>query len=108
MGILKGVLFILILAASIGFAVHNDRVVSLRYYFGLESVPLPLFLWGFLFIFGGIVVSGIGAWLAQIGLKARVRHLKKTAADLEKRRNELKPGFSVQPEENGRAGKFFA
>jgi len=90
MGILKAIIFILILAASIGFAVSNDGAVSLRYYFGWESTPLPLFLWAFLFLFFGIVLAGIAAFLIQIGMQARIRQLRKSVAELEKRRNELK------------------
>jgi uncharacterized integral membrane protein len=90
MGIIKAIIFLLLLAASIGFAVHNDEAVSLRYYFDLESIPLPLFLWAFLFLFIGIVLAGISAFFIQIGWQARIRHLRKTAADLEKSRAELK------------------
>ncbi len=90
MGILKAILFLLLLAASIGFAVHNDGPVSLHYYFGLESIPLPLFLWAFLVLFLGIVLGGSAAFLVRIGWQARIRQLKKTVADLEKSRNELK------------------
>jgi uncharacterized integral membrane protein len=93
MGILKGVIFLLLMAASIGFAVNNDEALSLRYYFGLESLPLPLFLWAFLFLFVGIVLAGIAAFLTQLALLARVRQLKKTVADLERKRNE--PGSAV-------------
>jgi len=90
MGILKAIIFLLLLAASIGFAVHNDEPVSLRHYFGLESMPLPLFLWAFLFLFIGIVLAGISAFVIQIGWQARIRQLRKTVADLEKSRAELK------------------
>jgi uncharacterized integral membrane protein len=90
MGILKAAVFLVLLAASIGFAVHNDEAVSLRYYFGLESISLPLFLWAFLFLFVGIILAGVAAFLTQIGLLARIRQLKKGVADLERKRNELK------------------
>jgi uncharacterized integral membrane protein len=90
MGIFKAIVFLLLLAASIGFAVHNDGAVSLHYYFGLESMPLPLFLWAFLFLFIGIVLAGILAFFIQIGWQARIHQLRKTVADLEKRRAELK------------------
>jgi len=95
MGILKAIIFILLMAACIGFAVHNDGAVSLRWYFNLESMPLPLFLWGFLFLFVGIVLAGISAFLIQLGWQARIRQLKKTVADLEKNRNELKSGAFI-------------
>jgi uncharacterized integral membrane protein len=90
MGILKGIIFILILAASIGFAVHNDQGVSLRYYFGAESLPLPLFIWVFLFFSVGLILSGIAALFSRIAMQAKIRHLKKSIVDLEKKRNELK------------------
>jgi uncharacterized integral membrane protein len=90
MGILKAAVFLVLLAASIGFAVLNDEAVSLRYYFGLESISLPLFLWAFLFLFVGIILAGVAAFLTQIGLLARIRQLKKSVADLERKRNELK------------------
>lgn len=90
MGILKSILFILLMAACIGFAVHNDGPVSLRWYFNLESMPLPLFLWGFLFLFIGIVLAGIAAFLIQLGWQARIRQMKKTVADLEQIRNQRK------------------
>jgi len=90
MGILKAAVFLVLLAASIGFAVHNDEAVSLRYYFGLESISLPLFLWAFLFLFVGIILAGVAAFLTQIGLLARIRQFKKSVADLERKRNELK------------------
>lgn len=92
MGILKAMIFIILMAACIGFAVQNDGPVSLRWYFNLESIPLPLFLWGFLFLLLGIVLAAVAAFLAQIGWQARVRQLKKTVAELEKSRNELKSG----------------
>lgn len=90
MGILKGIVVIVLLAAGIGFAVNNDEAVSLRYHFGLESQPLPLFLWSFLFLLAGVILSGIVAFFSKIGLQARVRRFKKNLADLEKKRNELK------------------
>jgi uncharacterized integral membrane protein len=90
MTILKGIFIILLLAAAIGFAVNNDEAVSLRYYFGLESQPLPLFLWAFLFLLVGVILAGIVAFFSKIGLHAKVHRFKKTLADLERKRNELK------------------
>lgn len=90
MGILKGVFVLLLLAAAIGFAVKNDEAVSLHYYFEWETQTLPLFLWAFLFLLFGLILSGIVGFFAKIGLQAKIRKLKKTIVDLEKKRNELK------------------
>jgi hypothetical protein len=43
-----------------------------------------------LFLFIGIVLAGISAFVIQIGWQARIRQLRKTVADLEKSRAELK------------------
>jgi uncharacterized integral membrane protein len=95
MGILKGILFILILAAAIGFAVYNDQAVSLRYYFELESLPLPLFLWTFLFFSVGLILSGIVAFFSRMAMQAKIRHLKRNIGDLERKRNELKANVAA-------------
>jgi uncharacterized integral membrane protein len=86
MGILKGIFYLLLLAAAIGFALHNDQAIALSYYFGWVSLPLPLFLWGFLFFFAGLLVSGVIAFLSKLGLRSRLRQQKKLIADLERRR----------------------
>jgi hypothetical protein len=43
-----------------------------------------------LFLFIGIVLAGISAFVIQIGWQARIRQLRKTVADLEKSGAELK------------------
>lgn len=100
MTILRGLFFLLLTAAAIGFALHNDQAVALQYYFGWISMPLPLFLWAFLFFFIGLVVSGALAALSKIGLKARIRHHQKLLAELEQKRRTLRmepPSPEVQP-----------
>jgi uncharacterized integral membrane protein len=96
MAILKGIIFILILAASIGFAVHNDQGVSLKYYFGVESLPLPLFIWVFLFFSVGLILSGIVALFSRIAMQAKIRQLKRSIVDLEKKRSGLRSTRSAQ------------
>ena len=59
MGFLKGILFLFFAAFAIGFAVQNDGPVSLKYYFGWETILLPIFLWAFLSFFLGLILSGI-------------------------------------------------
>jgi uncharacterized integral membrane protein len=89
MGIVKGAVVFLLLAAGIGFAVQNDQPIPLRYYFGWESAALPLFLWVFLGILVGLILSGILATLSKIGFHSQIRRLKKVLADLEQERAKL-------------------
>jgi uncharacterized integral membrane protein len=90
MNILKGMFYLLFLAAAIGFALHNDHPVALRYYFGWVSLPFPLFLWAFLFFFVGLLISGVIAFLAKLGLRSRLRQQRKAIAELERKRISAK------------------
>ena len=87
MRILKWAIFLFILAAAIGFALQNDRPVSLRYYFGWESLSLPLFLWAFLSVLVGLIIAGLISAFSRIDLQSRIRLQRKQIADLERRRN---------------------
>jgi len=90
MNILKGIFYLLFLAAAIGFALHNDHPVALRYYFGWVSLPFPLFLWAFLFFFFGLLISGVIAFLSKLGLRSRLRQQRKAIAELERKRISAK------------------
>jgi uncharacterized integral membrane protein len=92
MNILKGIFYLLLLGVAIGFAIHNDHLVSLHYYFGWESLPLPLFLWAFLFLLVGLLISGGIAFSSKLSLRSRVRRLKKAIAGLEQKRQSLRGG----------------
>ncbi len=92
MNILKGLLYLVLLGAAVGFAIYNDHLVSLYYYFGWESLPLPLFLWAFLFFLAGLLISGAIAWGSKISLRSRIRRQKKAIAALEQKRQALKGG----------------
>jgi uncharacterized integral membrane protein len=90
MGLIRGTIFFLLLLAGIGFAILNDQSISLKYYFGWASPPLPLFLWAFLFLLLGLIISGIWAFLSKLRLYSRIRQRKKTIAELEQKRSRLK------------------
>ena len=82
------ILFFFLLAAAVGFAIHNDQSVTLKYYLGLVSVSLPLFLWIFLFFLAGLVAAGFLGFFSKLGLRTRIRRMKKEVDELEKRTQE--------------------
>jgi len=90
MGILKWVFFFLLLGVAIAFAIQNDQPVSLRYYFGWVSIPLPLFLWSFLSFFIGFILSGLMSSLSKAALRSRIRQEEKAMAKLERELGALK------------------
>ncbi len=85
----RGIIFFLLLVLGIGFAIMNDGPVSLKYYFGLETPPLPLFLWALLFLLLGLILSGLWSFSSKIGLHSRIRQSQRAIASLEKERNRL-------------------
>ena len=89
MGLARGIIFFLLLVLGIGFAIQNDGPISLKYYFGLETPPLPLFLWVLLFLLLGLILSGLWSFFSKIGLHSRIRHTQRTIAGLERERNRL-------------------
>ncbi|MGB9699108.1 MAG: LapA family protein [Thermodesulfobacteriota bacterium] len=86
MSFLKGIIFLCLLALAIGFALFNDEPVSLRYYFGWESIPLPLFLWAFVALMIGLIVSGSYALITKISLRGQIRQMKRLIGEMEKKR----------------------
>jgi uncharacterized integral membrane protein len=89
MGLARGIIFFLLLVLGIGFAIQNDGPVSLKYYFGLQTPPLPLFLWALLFLLLGLVLSGLWAFFSKIGLHSRIRLSQRTITGLERERDRL-------------------
>jgi uncharacterized integral membrane protein len=94
MGIFKWTLFFLILAAAITFAIQNDQPVSLRYYFGWVSHPLPLFLWTFLSFTIGLILSALMGSLSKVALHSRIRQQEKALAELDRKHKALQKNDS--------------
>lgn len=80
----------MLLAAAIGFALHNDQPVSLNYYFGWSTLPLPLYLWVFLFFLIGLLLSGAASSVISWNLRARLRQQKKNLVAVEQKRQEIR------------------
>ncbi|MBI3013910.1 MAG: LapA family protein [Candidatus Tectomicrobia bacterium] len=70
LAIVKFMVFLLVLAIVASFAVKNGDDVILHYYFGLESVPMPLFL----VIFGSLVLGALISLLFAVGEQLRLRY----------------------------------
>lgn len=90
MGLIRGIFFFLLLLAGIGFAILNDQSISLKYYFGWASPPLPLFLWAFLFLLLGLIISGVWSFLSKMRLNSRIRQRKRAITELEQKQSQLK------------------
>lgn len=89
MGVIRWVVLFVFVLLGIGFAILNDQPMSLKYYFGWVSPPLPLFLWAFLFLLFGLILSAIWAFFSKLALSSRIRQRKRTIVELEARRDRL-------------------
>jgi len=78
--VIKAIFFTLLFIFGITFAVENTEPVSLRYYFGLESVPIPVFLLVLFSILFGVLMTGTGflidLWILKKALREKEKELR--------------------------------
>jgi uncharacterized integral membrane protein len=70
-GYFKAIVLIIVLVALVTFGIKNNELIRLHYYFGLNSMPLPLY---------GIVYAAIiiGVFIGMIiGINSRLTQRKK-------------------------------
>jgi uncharacterized integral membrane protein len=106
MGLIRGIVFFILLIVGIGFAMQNDQPVSLKYYFGLVTPPLPLFLWAFLFVLLGLILAAVWAFISRIGLHSRIRLHRRSIEELERERDRLRDDKKI-PEGETQVQKSF-
>ena len=86
--VLKTIFLTLLFILGITFSMENTGWVVLRYYFGLETPPLPLFLLVLFSVLLGVCLTGAGFLLDERSLRRAPREKERQIASLE---NELRP-----------------
>ena len=86
--VLKTIFLTLLFILGITFSMENTGWVVLRYYFGLETPPLPLFLLVLFAVLLGVILTGAGFLLDERSLRRTLREKERQIALLE---NELRP-----------------
>ena len=86
--VIKAIFYTLLFILGITFAMENTGWVVLRYYFGLESPPVPIFLLVLFSILLGVLLVGVGFILDERSLKKALREKEREIASLER---ELQP-----------------
>ncbi len=87
---IKALLLIALLFLAITFGTQNSESVILRYYFGVASIPLPLYLIIYLAIILGIVGGMAVDVYARLGLRRKVKQLGKANTSLREELDQLK------------------
>ncbi len=86
--VVKVVFFTLLFILGITFSMENAQLLVLRYYFGLETPPVPLFLLVLFSVLLGVLLAGVGFLFDEWSLKRTLREKDREIAALEK---ELEP-----------------
>ena len=92
--VLKTISLVLLFIFGITFSMENTTPVALRYYFGLETPPVPLFLLALFCILLGVCLAGVGFLIDQRLLRRSLREKERQIAALQ---GETR-GISVKPE----------
>ncbi len=97
--VLKTILLALLFILGITFSMQNTGWVVIRYYFGLETPPVPLFLLVLFSILFGVVLACAGFLIDQWSLRRALRAKERQVASLEselKQRSMMKTESTLQ------------
>ena len=98
----KALLLIFLLFLAVTFGTQNSEPVVLRYYFGLTSIPLPLYLVIYAAIILGIIAGMAMSLYYRVTLKRGLKKLEKANAslreELDKTRSESKEAVEGESE----------
>ncbi|OGQ73186.1 MAG: hypothetical protein A2W73_06000 [Deltaproteobacteria bacterium RIFCSPLOWO2_12_55_13] len=84
----KTIFFTLLFILGITFATENTGWVVLRYYFGLETPPIPIFLLVLFSVLSGVFLVGVGFLIDERSLKKALREKEREITSLQK---EMQP-----------------
>jgi len=84
----KTIFLTLLFILGITFAMENTGWVVLRYYFGLETPPIPIFLLVLFSVLLGVFLAGVGFIIDEWSLRKALREKEREIASLER---ELQP-----------------
>jgi uncharacterized integral membrane protein len=100
----KALLLIALLFLAITFGIQNSGSMTLRYYFGLASIPLPLYLVLYVAVILGVVAGLLLDVYARVTLRGRLRKLEKTNASLREDLEKMKSEGDKETTEDESAG----
>jgi uncharacterized integral membrane protein len=93
----KALLLLIVLVALVTFGIQNNETVKLHYYFGMNSMPLPVYgiVYGSILI--GIFIGMLIGINSRFGQRQKIKALERENRDLKSKVPEEKPPES--PEE---------
>ena len=93
----KAILLLIVLVALVTFGIQNNETLKLHYYFGMHSMPLPVYGVVYASILVGIFIGMLIGINTRLGQRKRIKALEKENRDLKSKVAEKTP--QEQPEE---------
>ena len=93
----KALLLLIVLVALVTFGIQNSETVKLYYYFGMNSMPLPVYGIVYASILVGIFIGMLIGINTRFSQRQKIKALEKENRDLKSKIPEEKPPES--PEE---------
>lgn len=82
--VIKTVFLTLLFILGITFSMENNQPLVLRYYFGLETPPVPVFLLALFSVLLGVFIAGVGFLFDERSFKKALREKEGEMASLER------------------------
>ncbi|MGH7772567.1 MAG: lipopolysaccharide assembly protein LapA domain-containing protein [Candidatus Binatia bacterium] len=75
--VIKAVFLTLLFILGITFSMENTQPLVLKYYFGLQTPPVPLFLLVLFSVLLGVLLAGLGFIFDEWSLRRKITSLER-------------------------------
>ena len=93
----KAIVLLIVLVALVTFGIQNNETLKLHYYFGMHSMPLPVYGVVYASILIGVFIGMLIGISSRLGQRKRIKNLEKENRNLKSKASEAMP--EEQPEE---------
>jgi putative membrane protein len=95
--VIKPIFVTLLFIVGITFSMQNAEPLKLKYYFGLETPEIPLFLLVLVSILVGVLLAGMSFIVDQWSFRKSLREKERRIASLEKELKEYREQARTTP-----------
>ena len=87
----KAIVLLIVLVALVTFGIQNNETLKLHYYFGMHSMPLPVYGIVYASILIGILIGMLVGISTRFGQRKRIKVLEKENRNLQSKVSEGAP-----------------
>jgi putative membrane protein len=95
--VIKPIFITLLFIVGITFSMKNAEPLTLKYYFGLETPEIPLFLLVLVSVLVGVLLAGLSFIVDQWSFRKSLREKERRIASLEKELKEYREQARTTP-----------